>query len=208
MEAYTSMEYKKIDLMDIVKDRKDILSKRMLTFACLGILTILIIAFWFPEEAKMWVLIGVIAIYLVIIGLQVKEIITITKTANKNAVTIQPYLDETIFYSKARYVVTKNAVVSIDSAFAVIDYEDIVLMNKETGAKVRNSVSKEDIVLEVWCKDESYYWFYVSVENSEKHGFETYDFSDLIKEKNPRCFVGKTRENIEAVYDKYGIRIN
>lgn len=195
----------KIDLNDILNDKKNILKKDIFNLILFYILFCIFIIFFIKDNKKCFCIITCSIFYITILFSKFKAYNYYNKFDKNKFKELEMSLNNSIFYSKENYVITEDCIISIGNYIEKIKYEDIVLIYKEKILE-HNTIRKNE-VLTIVLNNKKKYWFYILVRDSIRDDIKTYDFSNIILEKNPNVLVGKTKENKQKILREYGIKI-
>lgn len=195
----------KISLSDILNDKKNILKKDIFNLILFFVFFCIFIIFFIKDNEKCFCIIICGIFYITILFSKFKAYNYYNKFDKNKFEELEMSLNNSIFYSKENYVITEDCIISIGNYIEKIKYEDIVLIYKEKILE-HNTIRKNE-VLTIDLNNKKKYWFYILVRDSIRNDIKTYDFSNIILEKNPNILVGKTKENKQKILRKYGIKI-
>ena len=195
----------KISLSDILNDKKNILKKDIFNLILFFVFFCIFIIFFIKDNEKCFCIIICGIFYITILFSKFKAYNYYNKFDKNKFEELEMNLNNSIFYSKENYVITEDCIISIGNYIEKIKYEDIVLIYKEKILE-HNTIRKNE-VLTIVLNNKKKYWFYILVRDSIRNDIKTYDFSNIILEKNPNVLVGKTKENKQKILREYGIKI-
>ncbi len=195
----------KISLSDILNDKKNILKKDIFNLILFFVFFCIFIILFIKDNEKCFCIIICSIFYITILFSKFKAYNYYNKFNKNKFEELEMSLNNSIFYSKENYVITEDCIISIGNYIEKIKYEDIVLIYKEKILE-HNTIRKNE-VLTIVLNNKKKYWFYILVRDSIRNDIKTYDFSNIILEKNPNVLVGKTKENKQKILREYGIKI-
>lgn len=190
----------KLDIFQVIDDQKKCCQKEIIFSLIVFVFFILFEIFLLSNDQKLFAIISTTILIVVMLYKNVKTLIYFCNLEKHPNIDLQKSLNNTIFYSKENYVITKECIVKLDNNIILISYYDIVLIYKYK-SKTKNNRT----ILRVLLRNNSYYDFIIELNDSYRFQTEVCDFSNIILERNPNVLVGKSKENKQILWEKYGI---
>lgn len=113
---------------------------------------------------------------------------------------VEQELKTPFIYYQDHYSLTDHYIVDFAIPGSIITYDEILLIYK----KICIGSKQIETYLYVVTKREKHKYM---IDTTTTTSFNFQDFSNIIINKNPGVLIGKTKENIQILKEKYGIRL-